>query len=100
MDSFSEPLSNTNAVLHIQRGNVYVRAYVEGYVHGHPTIVGGICLHIAHARRTVHLRLDGRGNRLFDCLRISPSIGTRYLHNRGSDIRVLANRQTQQSKYT
>ncbi len=88
-------LRNAYAVLHVERGNIHIGAHLEGHVHAHAPIIGGVGLHVVHAGCTVHLGLDGRSHGLFHRLRVGTGIRARYLHHRGRDVGVLADRQTE-----
>ena len=47
---------------------------IEVHVHAHQAIVGVDRIHVVHVIHAAHLLLNGRGNRLFDGLRVGSDV--------------------------
>ena len=95
-----EGCCNAYTVLNIERGNIDIGSDAECYVHRHQTVIRIIALHVLHARSTVDLLF----NRSCHGLLYGQCIGSRkltvHLYDRRRDLRILFNRQAQNTNDT
>ncbi len=82
-----------NAILHLHRGEVDVRAALESDLELHLAVGARRRFHVDHVLDAVHRLLDRAGDGLGDGARVCARIGRPHLHGRRHHVRVLADRQ-------
>src|SRR5260370_38539637 len=82
-----------NPVLRVHLIDIDVGADVVGYFQVHGSVVGVCGHHVKHVVHAIHLLLQRRCDRLFDCECIGARVGGGDIDLRGNDIRQHRGRQ-------
>ena len=90
---WQQRLSLLNAVLHINSRHIRVCSLLEIYCYHRHSRVGCGRRHISHVLNSIDTLFQRRNNRVQNCLCIGTRITRHHRYCRGSDVRILLNRQ-------